>query len=753
MSRDAQIQAVPRSGDTLERRELPPSFDGLELEGLAGRGGMGSVYAAHDVVLDRRVAVKVVDVEHDADARAQVVNEARMLARLSHPNVVTIYRVGEVEGRPYIAYEYIDGTPLDALDVPLAPATALRVGIGLARGLAAVHARGILHRDVKPANAILASSGEVKLLDFGIAQTRNHVQDAYDAPLGRRALPASVGETPLATWDRAPTEVLADAPERSRTRAGIVLGTPRYLAPERWSGAPASVASDVFAFGVVLYELVAGRLGHEELPSLAKEGLPPLHSRAPGIPEALSALVDACIAADPAARPGSMAIVRDRLEAMTADEAEGADVADGTEDAPAPDIRYALSGDVNVAYSVVGSGRKAIVAVPAFITNLDATWAWPELASFYRTLGEGRRLVLYDKRGTGLSDRSHGVGGLEARLADLRAVMDAAGIERATLFGSSEGVPTAIAWSVLYPERTEALVLYGGSARGSWSPEFPAGPAAETYDAVFQLIDSGWGKPILLEFEAPSVAEDETFRRRWANFLRVSGSPGTAKEVLAISRDLDVAHLLSSVRVPTLVVHREGDRLVPTEAARLLAARIPGAELALLPGEDHVPMVGDVASVIGAIRRFLDRAHATTTLPAARIGTFVVFQLDAGLAADAREAWRQHCVRARAATLEERDGVPTALSLQGLLGGLTFARELVEDMRGRGLVLRAGVVTGDIDRRDGEVGVEASVEAARRLAHSAPPCEVRLSRGLAGLLAGTGVRLEPATGDGVRVRA
>ncbi|MBX3197136.1 MAG: alpha/beta fold hydrolase [Labilithrix sp.] len=752
MSRDARFQGVPRSGDNDDAGELPSSFDGLELAGLAGRGGMGSVYAAHDVVLDRRVAVKFVDVARDADARAHVVNEARMLARLSHPNVVAIYRVGEVEGRPYIAYEYIDGTPLDALDVPLAPAAALGVAVGLARGLAAVHARGILHRDVKPANAILAASGEVKLLDFGIAQARGSVQSAHDWPLLGRASTSSGGAAPLATWERGATEALADAPERSRTRLGVVLGTPRYLAPERWDDAPASVASDVFAFGVVLYELVAGRLGQDGLPSLAREGLPPLQARVPGIPEGLAALVDACVAPDPSERPGSMTIVRDRLEAMTADGGDAAAGAAAAGDDEAPDIRYARAGDINVAYSVIGSGRQAIVAVPAFVTNLDATWAWPELSSFYRALGEGRRVVAYDKRGTGLSDRSQGIGGLEARLADLRAVMDAAGVERATLFGASEGVPAAIAWSVLYPERTEALVLYGGSARGSWSPDFPAGPSAETYQAVFDLIDQGWGQPILLEIEAPSVAEDEAFRKRWANFLRVSGSPGTAKEVLAISRDLDVAHLLASVRVPTLVVHREGDRLVPVEAARLLAARIPGAELVLLPGEDHVPMVGDVASLIGAIRRFLDRAHGATSLPAARIGTFVVFELAGGLSAEARETWRQHCVRARAATLDERDGVPTALSLQGLLGGLTFARDLVEAMRSCGVAVRAGVVTGDIDGREGD-GAAASVSAARTLAASAPVGEVRLSRGLAGLLAGTGVELEAATGDGVRVRA
>lgn len=737
---------------------LPETFDGLVVSGFAGRGGMGNVYVAHDVALDRRVAVKLVDGAPGADGRESILHEARMLARLSHPNVVAVYRVGEVDGRAYIAYEYVEGTPLDALEVPLPPERAIRIGIGLSRGLVAVHARGVLHRDVKPANAMLGVDGEIKLIDFGIAKSfgasflRSPAGGAPTAPAAPAQSDTASGVQ--STWDRGPTEVITGAPNpaspadpgSSGTRTGFVMGTPRYLAPERWAGQSATAESDVFSFGVVLYELLAGRLGTAGLPSLAREGLPPLPTVAPHVPEALATLVEACLSARPGDRPSSMVTVRDRLEAMAGDEAP---TEAATQEGLIPEIRYARTDGVSIAYSAWGSGRQTLLVVPPFVTNLDATWAWPELASFYRKLGEGRRLVLYDKRGTGLSDRT-ALGGLDARLSDIRAVMDAAGVERAILFGSSEGVATAVAWAALHPERTEALVLYGGAPAGSQRPGFTAAPSPEMWDSVAHLFQTQWGGPVLIEVEAPSLADDSKFRQRWANFLRVSASPSTAIEALFVSRDLDVSHLLPAVRVPTLIVHREGDRLIPAAAARALGSQIPNAEVVLLAGEDHMPMVGDTASIVTTVRRFLERDHDARALPAARIGTFVALHVGETIATlpdEVRALWRMHAARARAQPLQERRGVPAVVSLQGLLTGVNFAFDLTAALAERGVEVRAGIVTGDIERDTHETDAEAWVRDAQELARAAAPGEVHVARGLADLLAGTGVTLEAVGND------
>lgn len=269
--------------DEGDEGERPPErIEEYRLCELLGRGTTGIVYRAHDGRLDRSVAIKFL-IGDSAAARARLSTEARAAARISHPNVVAVYRAGEYEGRPYLVSEFVRGVALDRLPQPQPWQQVLRIGIGLARGLAAAHQRGILHRDVKPANAMLADDGTVKLLDFGLAK----VEAA------------------------APTGVLD----------GALLGTPLYLAPELWRGAPATASSDVYALGATLFELCTGRPPHHArslhaLREASATPAPPLRSLALGVTMSLSDIIARCLDVDPAARYPSGEALLSELEAL-----------------------------------------------------------------------------------------------------------------------------------------------------------------------------------------------------------------------------------------------------------------------------------------------------------------------------------------------------------------------------------------------------------------------------------------------------
>jgi|JI10StandDraft_1071094.scaffolds.fasta_scaffold01266_2 hypothetical protein len=289
---------------------------------VLGRGGMGAVYLADDPLLDRRVAIKVIDGYRDhPSARARFLVEARAIARLNHPNVVAVYRAGEHAGEPYLVSEFVDGTPLDQLPRPLAPALCQAIALGLAAGLGAAHRQGILHRDVKPGNAILGKDGTVKLLDFGLAKLAEPSGEV--APPAAAAPPSLAdqptepdGPRPARALDHDATRTFAPAPPTPMsppsadsgdlTVAGSRLGTPRYMAPEAWRGERLTAASDVFSLGLVLWELFGGRHPLADVPS---EGLAAATARVPSLataaiaaPPAVIAVIDRAVAADPAAR-------------------------------------------------------------------------------------------------------------------------------------------------------------------------------------------------------------------------------------------------------------------------------------------------------------------------------------------------------------------------------------------------------------------------------------------------------------------
>jgi serine/threonine protein kinase/pimeloyl-ACP methyl ester carboxylesterase len=719
-------------------------FDGYELVRPLGRGGMGTVWLGHDGLLDRPVALKFLNTQDDPDPRgSRLLAEARALARVSHPNVAAVYRVGEAQGRPYIAYEYLDGPTLARVARPMPWRQVLELGLGLARGIAAAHRHGVLHRDIKPANIVLTGTGEPKLIDFGIAQI-------FEGEL------RSVGEG-------------VSLSDHSRTDASLA-GTPLYMAPERWQGQPASESADLYALGLVLYELVVGAPAHGELAGdallvhLATREVPPVtvadapaafcdllarvtassprerYARAEAVVDAFEVVralyrsfVDREGADDdeharlvasfqrlrergaelgqhfyenlfikhPEVRPLFPADMRgqqhklevsielvirrlgardeliplledlgrrhggygataahfeavgaqllESLEALSGDAWDGAlrrawahaydriahvmvrglqraqiqeaatqDLVPPTQwDLPVgpPLTQYARSGRLSIAYQVIGAAPLDLLVIPALVSHLDVGWEHPAMASFLRRLSSFARVIVIDKRGTGLSDRGTDALALDDQVADIDAVLDAVGADRAAVMGFSAGSALAATYAALRPERARALILDGAS------PTNQHGLSPGLHESVLAQIGASWGGPLLLDDFAPSLASDPALREWWARYLRTGASPGAAEALWRWSAEMDLRALLPAIRAPTLLLHRREDRFAPIAGARAAAGLIPGARLVELAGDAHLPFVGGHDAVVDEVHRFLGGA---STQPAAPLDSRLV---------------------------------------------------------------------------------------------------------------------------------
>jgi pimeloyl-ACP methyl ester carboxylesterase len=284
-------------------------------------------------------------------------------------------------------------------------------------------------------------------------------------------------------------------------------------------------------------------------------------------------------------------------------------VIDATSAAPvaAPRVSYAHSGNVNIAYQVVGSGPIDIVFVMGWVSHLEYFWNEPSFAAFLTRLASMARLIMFDKRGTGLSDPVPitELPSLDQRMADVQAVMDAAGSRRAVLMGVSEGGPLCALFAATHPDMTAALVMIGSYARRLWAPDYPWGPTIEERDRFCQTIIRQWGGPVGIDERAPSRALDPEFRSWWSAYLRMGASPGAAVALTRMNAEVDIRDVLPKIRVPALVIHRTGDRCLKIEEGRYLAEHIPGATMVELPGDDHLPFVGDQVAMLSAIDQFL----------------------------------------------------------------------------------------------------------------------------------------------------
>jgi pimeloyl-ACP methyl ester carboxylesterase len=413
-----------------------------------------------------------------------------------------------------------------------------------------------------------------------------------------------------------------------------------------------------------------------------------------------------------------------------------------------PRTRYAKSGGVSIAYQVVGEGPRDLVFVPGFVSNVEAGWEDPQVARNLRRLSSFARLILFDKRGTGRSDPVAEVPSLEQRMIDLQAVMDAAGSERADLFGISEGGPTCLLFAARHPERVRSLALYGTTPRFKRAPDFPWGFDPELYPALLEHMEAGWGEGSLLELFAPSLAGDASIRSAWGRFQRVSASPSMARAVMEALLDIDVRDVLPEIRVPTLVVHRRDERAVRLGCAEYLAEKVPGAKLVVLEGTDHFPFFGDTDDLFDEIEEFFTGTRASAEPDRAFAVLLFVDIVDsterARTLGDRR--WRDLLDAFRAAVRKQLsrfggrevdtagDGFFTAFDVP--TQAIRCARALREGVSALGIELRMGLHAGECERIEGKLAGMA-VHIAARVVGEAAPGEILTSSTLKDLLAGS----------------
>jgi pimeloyl-ACP methyl ester carboxylesterase/AraC-like DNA-binding protein len=275
-----------------------------------------------------------------------------------------------------------------------------------------------------------------------------------------------------------------------------------------------------------------------------------------------------------------------------------------------PVTQYTKSGRINIAYQVFGSGAIDLVYIPGWVSNIDWMWACPELVSFLQELGKFSRVILFDKRGTGLSDRIVELSTLEERMDDIRAVMDAVGSEKAILFGHSEGGCVSALFAATYPNRVTSLISFGIFAKRRYSPDYPWAPTEEERQKVYDMIDNSWGSgEMQLESLAPSKAQDKTFMDWLANYFRSGASPSAAMVLTKMNTEVDIVNVLGSIRVPTLMLQRTNDIDVKIEEGRFIAERIPGAKFVELDGSDHLFWVGNTEEVLEEMRGFITQVQ------------------------------------------------------------------------------------------------------------------------------------------------
>ncbi|MBN8731221.1 MAG: alpha/beta fold hydrolase [Acidobacteria bacterium] len=397
------------------------------------------------------------------------------------------------------------------------------------------------------------------------------------------------------------------------------------------------------------------------------------------------------------------------------------------------ETRYARSGDVNIAYQVYGGGPVDLVFVMGWVSHLEYFWKEPHFARFLTRLARFSRVILFDKRGTGLSDRvaNQALPTLEQRMEDVHAVMDATGSRRAVLLGVSEGGPMCALFAATYPERTAGLIMIGTYAKRIRSDDYPWGPTSEEHRTWLLQMADEWGGPVGLDVRAPSLAADEPFRDWWATYLRMGASPAAAVALTRMNSQIDVRHVLPLIRVPSLILHRTGDRCLAVDEGRYVARLIPEARFVELPGDDHLPFVGEQDELLREIEAFTtglsDSGEFETVL-----GTVVLVQ-----------AGSEHAGWAR----DQLQGVTSWV--QGPIAGATFqgparairaAQRVLVSARALSLPARVVVHTGEcLYRADGKVA-GAALNVAAALLDTTRIGDLQVTRTVHDLVAGAGFR-------------
>jgi pimeloyl-ACP methyl ester carboxylesterase/DNA-binding CsgD family transcriptional regulator len=408
-----------------------------------------------------------------------------------------------------------------------------------------------------------------------------------------------------------------------------------------------------------------------------------------------------------------------------------------------PETRYARSGDVHIAYQTVGEGPIDVVFVQGFISNLEVQWEDPGLTHLFNRLGAFARLIVFDKRGSGLSDRVSDMPNLETRMDDVRAVMDAAGSGQAALIGASEGGPMSILFAATYPQRTRALILYGAYAHFySWV----LSPAQ--VEAFVASAEESWGTGSSLRSFAPNMVGNERFRNWWARFERLGTSPAGAIALARMNGQIDVRDILPTVRVPTLVIHRDKDARVNLAAGRYLAAHIAGAKYVEIPGVDHPIWVGDTDRVVDEIEEFLTGVRPLPASDRVLATVVCVGVADVGRRAARGGQWFDRLRRFREAAEQLRtqhrgreigrqpDGM--AAAFDGPVRAMRCVVAMRDAARQFDMAFHAGVHTGEVEIAGENIG-GAAVHVAERIAAVARSDEILVSATLRDLVPGSGL--------------
>ena len=419
-----------------------------------------------------------------------------------------------------------------------------------------------------------------------------------------------------------------------------------------------------------------------------------------------------------------------------------------------PETRYARStGGVSIAYQVLGDQPRDLVMVPGWIFNLEVVWEQPAFESFMKRLLRNFRVIMFDKRGTGLSDRDAANSTLEERMDDVRAVMDAAGSESASILGWSEGANIAGLFAATYPERVKGLVLYAGGARYMQAPDYPIGYGEDFMQLGRKILREHWGEGLGAYLVAPSRAHDDNFRRWFGRYERLSISPGQGEVMLDLNVEIDTTEILKTIKVPTLVLHNVNDLFVPVEFSRYIADHVPDAKLVEMGGDDHLFWFNNPDEVVGELEDFFLGVRAEDR-PERVLSTVVFTDIvdstgQASALGDSR--WREMLethdrlgrenVTHFRGNLVKTTGDGLLATFDGPARGVTCAARLQKALERIGLETRAGVHTGEVEMREGDVGGIA-VHIAARLMDLAEPGEVLASRTVKDLSAGADIAFQ-----------
>lgn len=409
-----------------------------------------------------------------------------------------------------------------------------------------------------------------------------------------------------------------------------------------------------------------------------------------------------------------------------------------------PSTQYTKSGRINIAYQVFGSGSYDLVYIPGWVSNIDWMWACPELVSFLTELGKIARVILFDKRGTGLSDRIVELSTLEERMDDLRAVMDAAGSKKAVLFGHSEGGSVSALFAATYPNRVISLITFGIFAKRRYSPKYPWAPTDEERQRVYDMIEHDWGSGEMnLASLAPSKAGDKTFMDWLANYFRSGASPSAAMVLTRMNTEVDIIDILSAIKVPTLLMQRTHDIDVKMEEGHFIAERIPEAKFVELTGDDHLFWVGDTESVLNEIRGFIlnskpqpDSEIRLYTILAAR------FSRSDAIPSDARGMITQLVGQYRGHVVQFRDGSFIA-KFEGPSKAVHCGIDLIAGAQRSQHPLAIGIHITESTVSEAYLVRRETAEFSQAMLNETQPGQIFITQTVKNLLSGAGLSFRP----------